>query len=83
VFVTEALFHFQLTQGRFRPYVGGGAGLALVNLFDRTFNAVVTAASGLRADLTPRWGVRLEADLRISGFEAGSVGWGLGIARRF
>jgi hypothetical protein len=83
VFVPEALFHFQLTQGRFRPFVGGGAGLALVNLFDRKINSVVTAASGLRVDLTPQWGARLEADLRISGFEAETVGWGVGIARRF
>ncbi len=83
VLVPEALFHFQLTQGRFRPYVGGGAGLALINLFDRTINSVVTVASGLRMDLSPEWGARLEADARISGFEAGSVGWGLGIARRF
>jgi hypothetical protein len=83
VFVPEALFHFQLTQGRFRPYVGGGAGLALINLFDRTVNSVVTIASGLRMDLSPEWGARLEADARVSGFKAGSVGWGLGIARRF
>jgi hypothetical protein len=83
VIVPEALFHFQLTQGRFRPYVGGGAGLALVNLFHRKVNSVVTAASGLRVDLTPEWGARVEADLRFFGSEAGSVGWGLGIARRF
>ncbi len=83
VLVPEALFHFQLTRGRFRPYVGAGAGLALVNLFDRTLNGVVTVASGLRMDLGPEWGARLEVDTRISGFEAGSVGWGLGIARRF
>ena len=83
VIVPEGLFHFQLTRGRFRPYVGGGAGLALVNLFDRKINSVVTVASGLRIDLSPEWGARLEADARISGFKAGSVGWGLGVARRF
>ncbi len=83
VFVPEALFHFQLSRGRVRPYVGGGGGLALINLLDRTINAVITANAGLRADLTPRWGARLEADMRMFGFEAGSVGWSLGVARRF
>jgi hypothetical protein len=83
VIVPEALFHFQLTQGRFRPYVGGGAGLALINLFDRKVNSVVTAASGLRMDLSQEWGARIEADLRFFGSEAGTLGWGLGIARRF
>jgi hypothetical protein len=83
VIIPEALFHYQLTGGRFRPYLGAGAGLALVNLFDRKINSVVTAASGLRVDLTPQWGARVEADLRFFGSEAGSVGWGLGVARRF
>ncbi len=83
VFVPEALLHYQLTSGRVRPYLGGGAGVSLVNLLDRTINGVVTVASGIRMDLTPQWGARLEADVRMFGFEAGSVGWGLGIARRF
>jgi hypothetical protein len=83
VLVPEAFFHFQLARGQIRPYVGGGAGLSLVNLLDRTINPVVTVASGLRADLSPDWGARAEADLRFFGFEAGTVGWSVGIARRF
>jgi hypothetical protein len=82
--VPEALFHFQLSRGRVRPYVGGGAGLSLANLLDRTIVGVMTVGAGLRTDLTAQWGARLEADMRIFGdFEAGSVGWGLGVARRF
>jgi hypothetical protein len=83
VLVPEAHLHFQLTQGRFRPYLGGGAGLSLVNLLDRTINSVATVASGVRADLSPGWGARVEADLRFFGFEAASLGWSLGVARRF
>lgn len=84
VLIPEALVHFQLARGRVRPYVGGGAGLSFVNLLDRTINGMVTVGSGLRVDLTPQWGARLEADMRIFGsFEAGSIGWGLGVARRF
>ena len=82
--VPEALFHFQLSRGRVRPYVGGGAGLSLGNMLDRTIVGVMTVGAGLRTDLTAQWGARLEADMRIfGGFEAGSVGWGLGVARRF
>jgi hypothetical protein len=79
----EAHFHFQLTRGRFRPYVGGGAGVALVDLSNRTIHSVVTASSGLRMDLSQEWGARVEADLRFFGSDTGSIGWGLGIARRF
>jgi hypothetical protein len=84
VFVPEALFHYQLARGRVRPYVGGGAGISLINLLDRTFTEVITAGAGVRADLTPQWGARLEVELRSFGFfEVGSVGWSLGVARRF
>jgi hypothetical protein len=75
--------HFQLGRGRLRPYVGGGVGLSLTNLLDRRINQVITVASGLRADLTPEWGARIEGDVRMFGFEAGSLGWSLGLARRF
>ena len=32
LFAPEALVHFQLGHGRVRPYVGGGAGLVLINM---------------------------------------------------
>jgi hypothetical protein len=84
VLVPEALIHLQLTRGRIRPYVGGGAGFALINLFDRTIDGVISVGAGLRADLTPEWGARLETDTRIWGkLRAGSVGWSVGVARRF
>jgi hypothetical protein len=45
---------------------------------------MLMVASGLRVDLNSQWGARLEADLRMFGrFEHGTIGWGLGIARRF
>jgi hypothetical protein len=79
----EALVHLQLGQGWLRPYVGGGAGLVLVNMF-HTVDPVVSLGAGVRADLTPDWGARAEVDTRAFGqFNAGSVGWSVGLARRF
>jgi hypothetical protein len=79
----EVLVHLQLGQGPVRPYVGGGAGLVLINMF-HTFDPVLSAGTGLRADLTPTLGARLELDARAFGkFKAGSVGWSLGLAQRF
>jgi hypothetical protein len=78
----EALVHLQLGRGRIRPYVGAGAGVVLINMF-HTFDPVLSVGTGLRADLTPGWGARLELDARAFGSEAGSVGWSLGLARRF
>ena len=83
LFAPEALVHLQLGQGRIRPYVGGGAGVVLINMF-HTFDPVVSFGTGLRADLTPRLGARLEVDARAFGqLKAGSVGWSLGLAQRF
>ncbi|MEA2724854.1 MAG: hypothetical protein QOH59_2625 [Gemmatimonadales bacterium] len=82
-FAPEALVHLQLGQGRIRPYVGGGAGLVLINML-HTFDPVLSVGTGLRADLTPTLGARLELDARAFGvFKAGSVGWNLGLAQRF
>lgn len=79
----EALVHLQLAGGRLRPYVGGGAGIVLVNMF-HTVDPVLSLGAGLRADLTRDWGARFELDTRVFGqFDAGSVGWSFGIARRF
>jgi hypothetical protein len=82
-FAPEALVHLQLGHGRVRPYVGGGAGVVLVNMF-HTFDPVLSIGTGLRADLTPSLGARLELDARAFGqFKAGSVGWSLGLAQSF
>jgi hypothetical protein len=79
----EALVHLQLGRGWLRPYVGGGAGLVLVNMF-HTVDPVLSLGAGLRADLTPEWGARVELDTRAFGrFNAGSVGWSVGLARQF
>jgi hypothetical protein len=79
----EALVHLQLGQGWLRPYVGGGAGLVLVNMF-HTVDPVLSLGAGVRADLTPQWGARAELDARAFGqFNAGTVGWSVGLARRF
>jgi hypothetical protein len=83
LFAPEALVHFQLGRGRVRPYVGGGAGVVLINMF-HTFDPVLSVGTGLRADVTPSLGVRVELDARAFGqFKAGSVGWSLGLAQRF
>jgi hypothetical protein len=79
----EALIHLQLGQGKLRPYVGGGAGVVLINMF-HTFDPVLSFGTGLRADLTPSLGARVGLDARAFGqFKAGSVGWSLGLAQRF
>jgi hypothetical protein len=83
LFAPEALVHLQLGQGRVGPYVGGGAGVVLINMF-HTFDPVLSLGTGLRADLTPSLGARLEVDARAFGqLKAGSVGWSLGLAQRF
>jgi hypothetical protein len=83
LFAPEVLVHLQLGRGRVRPYVGGGAGVVLINMF-HTFDPVLSVGTGLRADLTPSLGARLELDVRAFGqFDAGSVGWSLGLAQRF
>ena len=82
VLVPEVLIHFQLSRGSVRPYVGAGAGLSLINVI-HTFDPVLTLATGLRIDVTPQWGARLEGDVRSFGFQASALGWSIGIARRF
>ena len=79
----EVLVHLQLGQGWLRPYVGGGAGIVLVNMFHKV-DPVLSLGAGMRADLTPRLSARIEVDTRMFGqFNAGSVGWSVGLARRF
>jgi hypothetical protein len=82
--IPEVRLDWQISQGRIRPFVGTGAGFSIGNLIDRQSSEMLTAVSGLRADLSPDWGARLEVEMRLAGgFVAGSAGWGLGIARRF
>ena len=79
----EALLRRQFGRGRLRPYVGGGAGLVLVNMF-HTVDPLLSLAGGLRADLSTQWGARIELDTRaFGGFKAGAVGWSVGVARQF
>jgi hypothetical protein len=82
VLVPEVFLHRQLRGGSLRPYIGVGAGVSLLNVI-HTLDPVVSLASGLRIDVTRRWGARLEAEVRSFGFEAASVGWSVGIARGF
>ena len=54
-----------------------------VNMF-HTVDPVLSMGAGVRADLTPGWGARVEVDTRAFGrFNAGSVGCSAGLARRF
>ena len=83
LFAPEALVHLQLWRGSVRPYVGAGAGLVLINMY-HTFDPVVSFGTGLRADLTPTLGARVEVDARGFGqFRAAAIGWSLGLAQRF
>ena len=82
VFVPEALVHLQLARGSVRPYLGAGAGLSLINVI-RTFDPVLTLATGLRIDFADQWSARVEGDVRSFRLEERTLGWSLGIARRF
>ena len=83
VLVPEAVIHLQLAQGPIRPYVGGGAGLALINVI-HTVDPELLLEAGVRADLRGGWGMRVGLDARSFGrFEAGTVGWTFGMARQF
>jgi hypothetical protein len=83
VLVPEAVIHLQLTHGPIRPYVGGGAGLALINLI-HWVDPELLLETGVRADLSGGWGMRVGLDARSFGqFEAGAVGWTLGMAHQF
>jgi len=83
LFAPEALVHLQLGRGRARPYLGAGAGVVLINMFN-TFDPVLSVGTGLRADLTPSLGARVELDARSFGwFRAESVGWTIGLAQHF
>ena len=83
LFAPEAVLQRQFGRGRIRPYVGGGAGLVLINMF-HTVDPIFSLAGGLRADLGTQWGARIELDTRAFGaFRAGAVGWSIGVARHF
>lgn len=57
--------------------------MVLINMF-HMFDPVLTFGTGLRADLTPNLGARLEVDAGAFGqLKAGSVGWSLGLTQRF
>jgi hypothetical protein len=89
--VAELQVQFQAPLPLVRPYVGVGAGVVayLTNAGGRGRAAeAVSAAAGLRADLTPRVGLRLEGRLRYwdynsPGFVNGSGEVTAGLSYRF
>jgi hypothetical protein len=77
LFIPEAQAQLQGIWGRFRPYVGLGAGLAIERPDDDTgvegeIDFSPSAALGVRIDLTPKVGIRLDGHLH--GIEADFVG---------
>jgi hypothetical protein len=82
--IPEIRFDREISHGKIRPFFGMGGGFSIGNLVDRQSSEMLTAASGVRADLGANWGVRMELEMRLAGgFVAGSAGWGLGIAHHF
>jgi hypothetical protein len=87
LFAPEAHLQYHWLAGRFRPYAGGGAGLAWTDAgaFGRSdVNLTLSTAGGTRFDITDR--VALLGELRLRGIErdfAGSTAeWMGGISWR-
>jgi hypothetical protein len=89
LFAPEAHLQYQWAAGSFRPYVGGGAGLAWADagiLGKSDVNLTLSVAGGTRIDLTDR--VAVVAELRLRGIERdfagstaewiGGISWRLG-----
>lgn len=71
--------------GRVRPYLGAGAGVALVSgPGDDDIETTLSAALGALFDLNETWGVRGELRIRaVDPWVGTTADWGLGVTRRF
>jgi hypothetical protein len=75
LFAPEAQLQYHWQAGPFRPYVGGGAGVAWRHrgVFGNSdADLTLSVAGGTRFDLTPR--VALLGEMRVRGFETRFVG---------
>lgn len=82
--IPEVQVQFEPVRGRFRPYLGAGAGAAwLFWRGDNSLDLTVSAALGLRVDLLADWGLLAEGRLWAIDPWGGSVAeLGFGISRR-
>lgn len=79
----EAQLQVELLRDRYRPFLGVGAGPAFISGGGSNTELSLTASAGLRAQITPLWGVRGELRVRsIDPWVGTAAEWTVGLSRR-